>query len=54
MTKIVSSYLYNLARKMNDIETVLSFNPLKILRRIRNKLVGRILMGKFINKLFKL
>lgn len=31
---------------MGDIEAILSFNPVKMVRRYKNKLVGR-----FINKL---
>ena len=41
----LSSRLYRTARTMNDIETLASGNPKKILRRGKNKLLGR-LLGK--------
>jgi siroheme synthase len=40
MSKIVS-FLYNLARKANDIEKLTSGDPMKIARRIKNKFIGR-------------
>jgi hypothetical protein len=44
MTK-KSSSLYKAARTMNDIETLASGNPKKILWRGKNKILGR-LLGK--------
>lgn len=38
-----SSKFYNLARIIRDIEVLLSGNPRKILNRILNKALGRIL-----------
>ena len=38
--KLVSE-LYRLARVLNDFNTLTSANPGKIVRRYRNKLVGR-------------
>lgn len=37
----VSQKLYRLARGVNDVEAVVSGNPLRLGRRVRNKLVGR-------------
>lgn len=54
MAKKLSSILYNLARKMNDVETIASLNPQKIVRRAKNKILGRLLIGKLLNKLFRL
>lgn len=45
MGKIVSS-LYRLARLANDIETLVSLNPLRIARRAKNKFIGRRLVRK--------
>jgi len=43
------SFLYRLARKANDGETLLSGNPVKIARRAKNKFIGR----KFVRKFWK-
>jgi len=48
MSKIVS-FLYNLARKANDIEKLSSGDPKKIARRVKNKIIGR----KIIRKVWK-
>lgn len=40
------SFLYRLARLANDIETLLSLNPKRIARRVKNKIVGRKLVSK--------
>ena len=48
MRKIVS-FLYNLARKANDIEKLSSGDPKKIARRVKNKVIGR----KIIRKVWK-
>jgi hypothetical protein len=40
MSKFVS-FLYKTARTANDIETLLSGNPTRIARRLKNKLIGR-------------
>jgi hypothetical protein len=40
-----SNSLYKMARTMNDLETIASGNPKKILRRGKNRLLGR-LLGK--------
>ncbi|MCX8082187.1 MAG: hypothetical protein N3D17_02145 [bacterium] len=40
MSKL-TKFLYQLARTVNDIETLASGNPKKITRRIKNKIVGR-------------
>ncbi len=40
------SFLYKLARKANDIETVASGNPKRMARRAKNKYVGRKLVRK--------
>jgi hypothetical protein len=45
MAKKASNSLYHLAREVNDIETLASGNSVKILRRGKNKLLGR-LLGK--------
>lgn len=39
----IASFLYSLARKTNDIETLLTFDPIKIVRRLKNKLIGRLI-----------
>lgn len=39
-------FLYRLARLANDIETLLSLNPKRIARRVKNKVVGRRLVRK--------
>ncbi|MGD0954666.1 MAG: hypothetical protein ABR985_20160 [Methanotrichaceae archaeon] len=43
MAKKASSSLYKAARTMNDIETLATGNPKKIMRRGKNKLLGRML-----------
>jgi hypothetical protein len=43
MTKKHSRELYHLARQMNDLESLASGDPKKILRRGKNKLLGRLL-----------
>ena len=45
MRKLVS-ILYSLARLLNDVTTLLSFNPVRIARRVKNKFVGRTLVSK--------
>ena len=43
MAKKHSSELYKAARTVNDLETLASGDPEKILRRGKNKLLGRLL-----------
>lgn len=38
------SFLYKMARTANDIETLASGNPKRIVKRGRNKVIGRTLM----------
>lgn len=38
------SFLYRMARTANDIETLASGNPKRIVKRGRNKVIGRTLM----------
>jgi hypothetical protein len=45
MDKLVSS-LYKLARAANDISKVASGDPKKIIRRLKNKFIGRKLIRK--------
>jgi len=47
MSKAVS-FLYKLARLANDISKVASGDPKKIIRRIKNKIIGK----KFIRKIW--
>jgi hypothetical protein len=46
MGKLVS-LLYRLARLLNDIRILLSGDPVRIGRRVRNKVVGRYIFGRF-------
>lgn len=48
MGKLVSG-LYKLARVANDVSKVLSGDPVRIARRIKNKAIGR----KIIRKVWK-
>lgn len=45
MAKTHSRELYHAARTVNDLETLASGSPMKILRRGKNKLLGG-LLGK--------
>jgi len=45
MKKLVS-FLYNLARRLNDIQKVSTGDPKKITRRIKNKVIGKKLIRK--------
>jgi len=45
MGKLVSS-LFKLARLANDISKVASGDPKKIIRRVKNKIIGRELIKK--------
>lgn len=45
----IVGFLYSLARKMNDAQTITSGKPKKILRRGKNKIIGRKIWPK-INK----
>ena len=45
MSKSVS-FLYQLARRANDIEKLTSLKPKKIARRAKNKVIGRYLIRK--------
>lgn len=47
------SFLYRLARLVNDISTVASGNPKKITRRAKNKVVGRTVAPKLFKKIIK-
>ena len=51
MSKLVSS-LYRLARTANDIETVLSLNPKRIARRVKNKILGRTVASRLYRLFF--
>lgn len=39
----LAGFLYSIARTTNDIETFLTLDPYKIIRRLKNKLLGRLL-----------
>jgi len=41
MSKRLTRALYRAARRLNDIETLLTGSPKRILRRAKNKLVHR-------------
>ena len=43
MSKSTARKLYKAARIVNDIETLLSGDPTKIIRRGKNKILGRFL-----------
>ncbi len=45
MKKLVS-FLYNLARRLNDIQKVSTGDPKKIIRRLKNKAIGRKLIRR--------
>jgi len=39
----IAPLLYKYARIVNDIEALISLNPTRIMRRIKNKFIGRAL-----------
>jgi len=45
----LTSFLYKLARRANDVEKIASGNPKKIANRAKNKVIGR----KIVSKIFK-
>ena len=45
MNKLISS-LFNLARRLTDIKAVTSGDPKKIIRRAKNKYIGKKLIRK--------
>jgi len=47
MAKLVS-FLYKLARRANDVETLASGNPKRIAKRGKNKVIGRKIMKKLL------
>jgi hypothetical protein len=49
----LSSELYESARVANDLETLASGNPRRILRRAKNKLIGRFLGRNLFRWLWK-
>lgn len=44
--KKLISFLYSLARNLNDVSKITSGNPKKIARRIKNKILGRKIIKK--------
>jgi len=40
------SFLYKLARKANDVKVIVSGNPVRIGRRIKNKYIGKKLIRR--------
>ena len=42
----LTSFLYKMARKANDVEKLSSGNPKKIANRAKNKVIGRSIMKK--------
>ena len=45
MNKSVS-FLYKLARKLNDVKVITSGDPKKIVRRVKNKVIGKKLIRR--------
>jgi hypothetical protein len=51
MSKLISQ-LYQLARVANDVETLLSMNPKRIARRLKNKVLGRAVASRLFRLFF--